>query len=151
IEKKYGKVGTRLDPVEFRQKCREYAHSQIVLQRKDFKRLGVIGDWENPYLTLDYRFEAIAIHALAKIVDDGHLTRAVKPVQGCFDCGPALAEPALEYADMVSPAVDVAYAARSPQAVAREFGVEVPEEVEAATVNWTTTPWTLPASQAISM
>jgi isoleucyl-tRNA synthetase len=151
IEKKYGKVGVKLDAVEFRQKCREYAQSQIELQRRDFKRLGVIGDWDNPYRTLDFRFEANEIRALAKIVDNGHLTRGVKPVHWCFDCGSALAEAEIEYADKVSPAIDVAYAARSPQAVARAFGVEVPEDVEVDAVIWTTTPWTLPASLAISM
>ena len=151
IEKKYGKVGVKLDAAQFRQKCREYALSQIELQRKDFKRLGVIGDWDNPYLTLDFRFEANEIRALAKIVDNGHLTRGVKPVHWCFDCGSALAEAEIEYADKVSPAVDVAYAARSPQAVARAFGVEVPEDVEVALPIWTTTPWTLPASLAISL
>src|SRR5690606_25038450 len=127
------------------------AQSQIELQRKDFKRLGVLGDWDNPYTTLDFRFEANEIRALAKIVDNGHLTRGVKPVHWCFDCGSALAEAEIEYADKVSPAVDVAYAARSPQAVARKFGVEVPEDVEVAIPIWTTTPWTLPASLAISM
>ena len=151
IEKKYGKVGTKLDAVEFRQKCREYAQSQIDIQRKDFKRLGVIGDWGNPYRTLDFRFEANEIRALAKIVDNGHLTRGVKPVYWCFDCGSALAEAEIEYHDKVSPAVDVAYAARSPQALARAFGVEVPEGVEVAVPIWTTTPWTLPASLAVSL
>ncbi|WP_238345880.1 isoleucine--tRNA ligase [Luteimonas saliphila] len=151
IEKKWGKVGVKLDAVEFRQKCREYAQSQIELQRKDFKRLGVLGDWDNPYRTLDFRFEANEIRALAKIVDNGHLTRGVKPVHWCFDCGSALAEAEIEYADKVSPAVDVAYVARSPQAVARRFGVEVPEDVEVAVPIWTTTPWTLPASLAISL
>lgn len=151
IEKKYGKVGVKLDAVEFRQKCREYAESQIELQRRDFKRLGVLGDWDNPYKTLDFRFEANEIRALAKIVDNGHLTRGVKPVHWCFDCGSALAEAEIEYADKVSPAIDVAYAARSPQAVARRFGVEVREDVEVAVPIWTTTPWTLPASLAISL
>jgi isoleucyl-tRNA synthetase len=151
IEKKYGKVGVKLDAVEFRQKCREYAEAQIEIQRRDFKRLGVIGDWDNPYRTLDFRFEANEIRALAKVVDNGHLTRGVKPVHWCFDCGSALAEAEIEYADKVSPAIDVAYAARSPQAVARKFGVEVPEGVEVAVPIWTTTPWTLPASLAVSL
>ncbi len=87
IEKKFGKVGVKLDAVEFRQKCREYAESQIDLQRRDFKRLGVIGDSDNPYKTLDFRFEANEIRALSKIVANGHLTRGVKPVHWCFDCG----------------------------------------------------------------
>ncbi|MBD9468393.1 isoleucine--tRNA ligase [Pseudoxanthomonas sp. PXM01] len=151
IEKKFGKVGVKLDAVEFRQKCREYAESQIDIQRKDFKRLGVIGDWDNPYKTLDFRFEANEIRALAKIVANGHLTRGVKPVHWCFDCGSALAEAEIEYADKVSPAVDVAYAARDAQAVAKAFGVAVPDGVEIAVPIWTTTPWTLPASLAISM
>jgi isoleucyl-tRNA synthetase len=151
IEKKFGKVGVKLDAVEFRQKCREYAESQIDIQRKDFKRLGVIGDWDNPYKTLDFRFEANEIRALAKIVANGHLTRGVKPVHWCFDCGSALAEAEIEYADKVSPAVDVAYAARDAQAVAKAFGVDVPADVEVALPIWTTTPWTLPASLAISI
>ena len=151
IEKKFGKVGVKLDAVEFRQKCREYAESQIEIQRKDFKRLGVIGDWDNPYKTLDFRFEANEIRALAKIVANGHLTRGVKPVHWCFDCGSALAEAEIEYADKVSPAVDVAYAARDTQTLAKAFGVDVPADVEVALPIWTTTPWTLPASLAISV
>src|SRR5690606_11119190 len=124
IEKKYGKVGVKLDAVEFRQKCREYARPQVEIQRREFKRHGVIGDWDNPFLTLDFRFEANEIRALAKIVDIGHLTRGLKPVHWCFDCGSALAEAEIEYADKLSPAVDVGYAARSPHAVARAFVVE---------------------------
>ncbi|KAF1693873.1 isoleucine--tRNA ligase [Pseudoxanthomonas daejeonensis] len=151
IEKKYGKVGVKLDAVEFRQKCREYAQSQIEIQRKDFKRLGVIGDWDNPYMTLDFRFEANEIRALAKIVDNGHLTRGVKPVHWCFDCGSALAEAEIEYQDKLSPAIDVAYAARDAQALGQAFGIEVPADVEVALPIWTTTPWTLPASLAVSL
>ena len=151
IEKKWGKVGVKLDAVEFRQKCREYALEQIDVQRRDFKRLGVLGDWDNPYRTLDFRFEADEIRALAKVVENGHLLRGVKPVYWCFDCGSALAEAEIEYQDKVSPAIDVAYAARNPQAVSRAFGSELPEGVEVAVPIWTTTPWTLPASLAISM
>ena len=151
IEKKFGKVGTKLDAVEFRQKCREYATEQIDVQRRDFKRLGVLGDRENPYRTLDFKFEADEIRALAKVVENGHLLRGVKPVYWCFDCGSALAEAEIEYQDKVSPAVDVAYSARNPQAVSRAFGSELPEGVEVAVPIWTTTPWTLPASLAISL
>ena len=151
IEKKYGKVGVKLDATEFRAKCREYAQSQIELQRKDFKRLGVIGDWDHPYQTLDFRFEANEIRALARVVDNGHLTRGVKPVHWCFDCGSALAEAEIEYQDKVSPAVDVAYAARDAQALGAAFGVQVPADVEVAVPIWTTTPWTLPASLAVSL
>ena len=151
IEKKYGKVGTKLDAVAFRQKCREYANGQIDIQRKDFKRLGVLGDWEHPYRTLDFRYEADELRALAKVVDNGHLVRGVKPVYWCFDCGSALAEAEIEYQDKVSPAVDVAYAARDPRALARLFGTGLPDGVEVAVPIWTTTPWTLPASLAVSL
>ena len=151
IEKKYGKVGVKLDAVEFRQKCREYAESQIDLQRKDFKRLGVIGDWDNPYKTLDFRFEANEIRALAKIVANDHLTRGVKPVHWCFDCGSALAEAEIEYQEKESPAIDVAYTVRDRKALAAAFGTDIPDDVEVALPIWTTTPWTLPASLAVSL
>ncbi|WP_256647195.1 isoleucine--tRNA ligase [Thermomonas paludicola] len=151
IEKKFGKVGVKLDATEFRQQCRDYANAQIDVQRRDFKRLGVLGDWENPYKTLDFRFEANEIRALAKVVENGHLLRGVKPVYWCFDCGSALAEAEIEYQDKLSPAVDVAYVARNSQAVSRAFGSELPEGVDVAVPIWTTTPWTLPASLAISL
>ena len=126
VEKKHGKVGVKLDAEQFRQKCREYANEQIDLQRKDFKRLGVIGDWENPYRTLDFKFESDEIRALAKIVANGHLTRGAKPVHWCFDCGSALAEAEIEYQDKVSPAIDVAYSVRDVNALATALGVVVP-------------------------
>ncbi len=151
IEKKWGKVGVKLDAAEFRQKCREYASEQIDLQRTGFKRLGVIGDWDNPYKTLDFRFEANEIRALAKIIANGHLSRGVKPVHWCFDCGSALAEAEIEYQDKESPAIDVAYVARDSAALARRFGVELPEGVQIAVPIWTTTPWTLPASLAVTL
>lgn len=151
IEKKYGKVGVKLDAAEFRQKCREYASEQIDLQRRDFKRLGVVGDWDNPYKTLDFRFEANELRALARIIENGHLTRGVKPVHWCFDCGSALAEAEIEYADKVSPTVDIAYPARDPGAVAAAFGATLLAGVGVAVPIWTTTPWTLPASLAVSL
>ena len=151
IEKKFGKVGVKLDAAQFRQKCREYATEQIDLQRRDFKRLGVIGDWDNPYKTLDFRFEANEIRALAKVIDNGHLTRGVKPVHWCFDCGSALAEAEIEYADKLSPTVDIAYPARDPAAIAAAFGVTLPAGTQVAVPIWTTTPWTLPASLAVSL
>ncbi len=151
IEKKFGKVGVKLDAVEFRQKCREYALAQIDVQRRDFKRLGVLGDWEHPYQTLDFKFEADEIRALSRVVANGHLLRGVKPVYWCFDCGSALAEAEIEYQDKTSPAVDVAYSARNAQQVARALGSELPDGVDVAMPIWTTTPWTLPASLAISL
>lgn len=151
IEKKFGKVGDKLDADQFRQKCREYALSQIDLQRVDFKRLGVLGEWDNPYITADFKYEADELRALAKIIDNGHLARGVKPVHWCFDCGSALAEAEIEYADKTSPAVDVAYPARDAADIAQRFGVSLPEGVEIAIPIWTTTPWTLPASLAVSL
>ncbi|KAB7764631.1 isoleucine--tRNA ligase [Xanthomonas maliensis] len=151
VEKQWGKVGTKLDAVAFRQKCREYAEEQIDLQRRDFKRLGVIGDWDNPYKTLSFEFEANEIRALAKVVANGHLVRGAKPVYWCFDCGSALAEAEIEYHDKTSPAIDVAYAARDSRQLASAFGVALPDGVEVAVPIWTTTPWTLPASLAVSL
>ena len=151
VEKEFGKVGQKLDAAEFRQKCREYAAKQIDLQRADFKRLGVLGDWDRPYKTMDSKFEADMLRALAKIYANGHITRGFKPVHWCFDCGSALAEAEIEYADKVSPAVDVAYDAINPKALAAKFGVEVDDATIVAVPIWTTTPWTLPASLAISL
>jgi len=151
VEKKWGKVGVKLDAVEFRQKCREYAEEQIELQRRDFKRLGVIGDWDNPYKTLSFDFEANEIRALSKIFANGHIVRGAKPVHWCFDCGSALAEAEIEYQDKTSPAIDVAYVARDPAQLAARFGVSLPADVEVAVPIWTTTPWTLPASLAVSL
>lgn len=151
VEKKFGKVGDKLDASAFRQKCREYAAEQIDLQRADFKRLGVLGDWDNPYRTMDFRYEADIIRSLAKIVERGHLVRGAKPVHWCFDCGSALAEAEIEYADKQSWAIDVAYDARDPQAMAALFGATVDDGVRVAMPIWTTTPWTLPASLAVSV
>ncbi len=151
VEKKWGKVGVKLDAEQFRQKCREFAEEQIELQRRDFKRLGVIGDWDNPYKTLSFDFEANEIRALSKVFANGHIVRGAKPVHWCFDCGSALAEAEIEYQDKTSPAIDVAYAARDGAQLAARFGATVPADVEVAVPIWTTTPWTLPASLAVSL
>ena len=102
VEKKVGKVGVKVDAAEFRRLCREYAEKQIDLQRTDFKRLGVLGEWENPYRTMDFRYEADIIRALAQIHARGHVVRGFKPVHWCFDCGSALAEAEIEYSDKTS-------------------------------------------------
>ena len=151
VEKKWGKVGTKLDAEQFRQKCREFAEEQIDLQRRDFKRLGVIGDWDNPYKTLSFDFEANEIRALSKVFANGHIVRGAKPVHWCFDCGSALAEAEIEYQDKTSPAIDVAYVARDSAQLAARFGATLPADVEVAVPIWTTTPWTLPASLAVSL
>jgi len=125
VEKDIGKVGQKVDAATFRAKCREYAAKQIDLQRADFKRLGVLGDWERPYRTMDLQYEADTIRALAKILENGHVVRGFKPVHWCFDCGSALAEAEIEYADKASPAIDVAYDAIDPAALAATFGVAI--------------------------
>src|SRR5437868_1165837 len=150
VEKKVGKVGQKVDAAEFRKLCREYAAKQIDLQRADFKRLGVLGEWENPYRTMDFKYEADIIRALAKIVANGHVVRGFKPVHWCFDCGSALAEAEIEYQDKTSPAIDVAYDAVDEQALAAKFGVDAGGAIVAVPI-WTTTPWTLPASLAVTL
>ena len=150
VEKKFGKPGDKLDAAAFRQKCREYATEQVDTQRADFKRLGVLGDWGHPYRSMDFRFEADMLRALARIVSNGHVVRGAKPVYWCFDCASALAEAEIEYGDKVSPAVDVAYDAVEPKALLAKFGVDAGDAVAAIPI-WTTTPWTLPESQAVSL
>ena len=149
VEKKVGKPGQKITASEFRQKCREYAKGQIDGQREDFKRLGVVGDWDNPYLTMNPKFEANIIRTLAKLIDRGHLLKGYKPVHWCLDCASALAEAEVEYADKESPAIDVAFAAVAPSDVAAAFGVN--ELASVSLVIWTTTPWTLPANQAVCL
>lgn len=150
VEKKVGKVGRKVDARTFRQKCREYASRQIAIQRTGFKRLGVLGEWENPYQSKDFGYEANMVRALAKIVENGHLQQGVKPVHWCFDCGSALAEAEIEYQDKVSPAIDVLYAAVDGKELCARFGYEWNDEVVGIPI-WTTTPWTLPASRAVAL
>jgi len=155
VEKKVGKVGQKVDAAEFRRLCREYATKQIDLQRADFKRLGVLGDWENPYRTMDFEYEADIVRALANVYERGHVVRGFKPVYWCFDCGSALAEAEIEYHDKPSPAIDVAYDAVDPAALASKFGVThhggALDNTIVAVPIWTTTPWTLPASLAVTL
>ena len=151
VEKKIGKVGQKVDAATFRQHCREYAAKQIDLQRTDFKRLGVLGDWENPYRTMDFKYEADMLRALSRIYANGHVMRGFKPVHWCFDCGSALAEAEIEYADKVSPTVDVAYDAIDPKGLAAKFAVTIGDDDIVAVPIWTTTPWTLPASVAVTL
>lgn len=148
VEKKVGKPGHKISVAEFRQKCRDYAETQIAGQKRDFIRLGVLGDWQNPYKTMDYQSEADIVRALAKIVESGHLEKGFKPVHWCTDCQSALAEAEVEYQDKVSPAIDVAFAAANAD-IADAFGIVAEQPLEV--VIWTTTPWTLPANQAVSV
>jgi hypothetical protein len=146
IEKKHGR---NLEPNKARALCRAYAAEQIEIQKAGFERLGVIGDWRNPYKTMNPQTEAAEIRALGRIWKNGLLYRGLKPVNWCIDCGSALAEAEVEYEDKTSPAVDVAFEAVDAQAVARAFGL-AKAPAKAAAVIWTTTPWTLPGNQAIA-
>ena len=146
IEKKYGK---EIDPTKFRELCRSYAIEQVNRQKIDFQRLGVLGDWDNPYLTLDKSTEANIVRSLAKIYAQGFLYQGSKPVHWCTECGSALAEAEVEYEDKTSTAIDVAFNLSFNQKEQYEkiFSTSVSKKVSA--VIWTTTPWTLPANEAI--
>ncbi|HEJ0102382.1 MULTISPECIES: isoleucine--tRNA ligase [Serratia] len=150
VEQLYGKPGEKLTAAEFRQKCREYAAEQVEGQKKDFIRLGVLGDWDRPYLTMDFKTEANIIRALGKIISNGHLLKGAKPVHWCTDCGSSLAEAEVEYYDKTSPSIDVTFHAADAAAVAAKFGVSHFNGAISLVI-WTTTPWTLPANRAISL
>ena len=150
VEKKAGKVGHKVDAATFRRLCREYAERQVDLQRDGFRRMGVLGDWDHPYLTKDFLYEADMIRALSRIIQAGHLLQGAKPVNWCFDCGSALAEAEIEYRDKTSPAIDVLFVATDPAALFRVFSA--PEVAGPAGIPiWTTTPWTLPANEAVAL
>ena len=153
VEKKIGKAGLQVDAAKFREACRAYAREQIARQRDDFVRLGVIGDWQQPYLTMDFRFEADIIRALGRIIAQGHVYRGYKPVHWCADCGSALAEAEVEYQDKQSPAIDVRFGAvDEADFLARcEHVSGHSGEGPISIVIWTTTPWTLPANQAVAL
>ena len=150
VEKKIGKAGIKVEPKVFRDACREFASKQVDKQRIDFKRLGVLGDWENPYLTMDYSTEANIIRALGKIINTGHLHQGVKPVHWCIDCCSALAEAEVEYNDKQSPAIDVRFPLVECSNFLKQFNIE--KNINSVSiVVWTTTPWTLPANQAVAL
>lgn len=153
VEKKVGKPGKKVSEAEFREKCRQYAQKQIDGQMADFIRLGVFGEWDKPYKTMDFSSEADIIRALSKIVDSGHLEKGFKPVHWCTDCGSALAEAEVEYKDKVSPAIDVKFPVADAAQIANAFGVAEADLTAHNTgvVIWTTTPWTLPANRAITL
>jgi len=146
IEKKYGK---NLSAEETQRLCRAYAAQQIESQKKDFERLGVLGDWDNPYLTMAYRNEADEIRALGILLKKGYLYRGLKPVNWCFDCGSALAEAEVEYEDRKDPAIDVGFPFAQPGRLSEVFKTKITKPGFA--IIWTTTPWTLPGNQALNV
>ncbi len=147
IEKTFGR-GLPRDEVQA--KSRAYATEQIDGQRADFKRLGILGEWDKPYRTMDYANEAGEIRVLKRLFERGFVYRGLKPVYWCFDCGSSLAEFEIEYADKQSPAVDVAFLCAEPAKLAAAFGLPALDQ-DAFTVIWTTTPWTIPANQALNL
>ena len=146
VEKTHGK---EIAPAKFRELCREYAKEQVERQKKDFVRLGVLGDWDQPYLTMDFKTEADIMRALGEVYRNGYLYQGSKPVHWCVDCGSALAEAEVEYEDVNSPAIDVGFKVVDQAALLKVFSVDISAPVHA--VIWTTTPWTLPANQAVSV
>lgn len=149
VEKKLGKAGDKVDVKTFRAKCREYAAKQVAGQKQDFIRLGVLGDWDNPYLTMDFKFEADIIRSLGKIVANGHLHKGFKPVYWSVVGGSALAEAEVEYQDKTSFSIDVKFAFVD-QVAAEKAIADLSGSGKLSVVIWTTTPWTLPANQAVS-
>ncbi|OQW92353.1 MAG: isoleucine--tRNA ligase, partial [Beggiatoa sp. IS2] len=153
VEKSLGKADVKISATRFRQACREYATQQIEKQRTDFKRLGIIGDWEHPYLTMDYATEAHIIRALGRIIEAGHLDKGFKPVHWCIDCGSALAEAEVEYEDKHSLAIDVRFSVINEAVLLARchYAPDHPGKGPIAVVIWTTTPWTLPANHAVAV
>jgi len=147
IEKKFGRKLARDD---MQAKSRAFATEQIDLQRIDFKRLGVLADWDHPYRTMDFKNEAEELRAFKRVVERGFVYRGLKPVYWCFDCGSSLAEFEIEYADKKSQTLDVAFLSAEPVKLAAAFGLEALSK-DAFAVIWTTTAWTIPANQALNL
>ncbi|MFZ7331143.1 isoleucine--tRNA ligase [Avibacterium avium] len=151
VEGLVGKPGDKISAAQFREECRNYAREQVEGQKKDFIRLGVLGDWDNPYLTMNYDTEANIIRTLAKVVENGHLYKGYKPVHWCLDCASSLAEAEVEYEDKTSPSIYVKFPATDESAVLNKFNLSEAGSGEVAAVIWTTTPWTLPSNRAIAV
>ncbi|AYO56142.1 isoleucine--tRNA ligase [Acinetobacter wuhouensis] len=149
VEEKVGKVGVKVDASTFRKACREYANTQIELQKKDFVRMGVFGDWDNPYLTMNFKQEADIVRSLGEIAKAGHIEPGLKPVNWCLDCGSSLAEAEVDYKDKKSDAIDVGFGVVDLADLSEKVGVTVSNPTDI--VIWTTTPWTLPANQAVAL
>ena len=153
VEKKFGKAGKKIDYKTFRQKCRDYAARQVEGQKADFVRLGVFGDWDNPYLTMDFKTEANTVRALGEIAKNGYLIRGYKPVYWSVVGGSALAEAEVEYHDKTSFSIDVRYSVVDVDDLEKRFADsdDIAGSGPISVLIWTTTPWTLPSSQAVSV
>ena len=149
VEGLVGKPGQKVSAAEFRKECRKYAMSQVNAQREDFKRLGVLGDWDNPYLTMNYKTEAEIIRCLGRVIENGHFVKGFKPVHWCCECGSALAEAEVEYYDKKSTSIDVRFRAVDENKIYDIFKAHGTGPL--SIVIWTTTPWTLPANRAVCL
>ena len=157
VEKTHGRVGQKIDAKAFRAACRAYALKQIDLQRTEFKRLGVLGDWQNPYMTMAPRYEADQLRAFSMIIKNGHVYKGFKPVHWCLNCRSALAEAEVEYEPKTSPSVYVRFevvdrtdlAERMAQTPAERLAMSEP--VPTSVAIWTTTPWSLPGNRAVAL
>ena len=150
IERRLGKLGNGLDAREFRKACREFAGVQVNRQRADLKRLGAIGDWDRPYLTMDRRYEAEQLRGFARLLERGLVFRGYKPVHWCLNCRSALAEAEVEYHDKRSYAIDVRFAVVDRGALGKALGTATPD-CQASIPIWTTTAWTLPGNRAVAL
>src|SRR5882757_9487324 len=156
VEKTHGRVGAKISARAFRAACREYAIKQVDLQRGEFKRLGVLGDWDHPYLTMAPRFEAEQLRAFSLIIKNGHLYKGFKPVHWCLNCRSALAEAEVEYEDKTSPSVYVRFNVVDRADLAQRMGISAEQQRAmsddpTSLAIWTTTPWTLPANRAVAL
>ncbi|UDG80828.1 Isoleucine--tRNA ligase [Candidatus Hartigia pinicola] len=149
VEQIIGKPGTKVSSAEFRMQCRQYATQQVEKQRAGFMRLGVVGEWDKPYLTMDFKTEANIIRALNKTIANGHLFKGIKPIHWCTTCRSSLAEAEVEYYDKTSPSIYVRFPAVDSKKVNEKFGVKT--DKMSSLIIWTTTPWTLPANRAICL
>lgn len=148
VESIVGKAGDKVTEGEFRQKCREYATKQIDNQREEFKRLGVFGNWDNPYLTMNFANEANIVRALGKIIEKGHIYKGVKPVHWSWGAHSAMAEAEVEYEDKTSTTIDVRFAPKDKNELLAKFNA-TDDGSDVSVVIWTTTPWTIPGNQAV--
>ena len=153
VEEKFKKKKRKKEDIsdsEFRAECREYAAGQIDVQREEFKRLGIIGDWDNPYITMDYHFEANTVREIGRFLENGGLYKGAKPVHWCVSCATALAEAEVEYDDHTSHSIYVKFSAGEDLSDIDPALADVsPEQI--SIVIWTTTPWTIPANLAVSV
>src|SRR5579862_6801638 len=152
VEKKHGRPGAKLDARAFRAACRAYAQEQIELQRTDFKRLGILGDWGHPYLTMAKGYEAQQLRAFGRIIANGHLYKGVKPVHWCLDCRSAHAEAEVEYEEHTSQAIDVYFQVVDDRDLEKRIDLSGRLGIAPCDlVIWTTTSWTLPANQGVAL